>query len=113
MQRCPVSLYAALPREAEVIVAELTCHAAVNISGLYERKLGVLKACLFPDRWSVKWLYGFAGLVAQYVCTFGRSLSMALTSPMPFNMILSNLLISYSHDSKWMLAIVVIDTVEL
>ena len=44
-----VSLYAALSREAEIIVAELTDDVAVNVDALYKQKLDVLQTCLFPD----------------------------------------------------------------
>ena len=47
--RIVFSLYAALSKEAEVMVAELTGHAAANVNAPYERKLGVLKICPFPN----------------------------------------------------------------
>ena len=45
-----VSLYVALSRKSEVMVAELADHVTIiSVDVLYEQKLGVLQKCLFPD----------------------------------------------------------------
>ncbi|GFX59169.1 hypothetical protein TNCV_936841 [Trichonephila clavipes] len=44
-----VHLYAAVSREVEIMVAVLTLHATPNFVAPYERVLGVLQICIFPD----------------------------------------------------------------
>ena len=70
--RVNISHYTVLSREVEIMVTELTDHAAANVDALYGRKLNVLQKWPFPDKWSVMWLYGFAGLTLQYVCSNGH-----------------------------------------
>ena len=56
--RVAVSLYAALSRKAEIMIDELTGHAAENVAAP-----GMAKSSLII----VKWLYGFVGLTSQCI----------------------------------------------
>ncbi|GFU26480.1 hypothetical protein TNCV_2463251 [Trichonephila clavipes] len=47
--RVTVSLYAALSREADVMVAVLPVYAAADVVAPYEWILGVQRICPFPD----------------------------------------------------------------
>ena len=66
-----VSLYAALSRKAEIMIAEPTGYTAANVNAPNEQKLGVMQACSFLDKLPVIWLCGFAGLTSKYVCCIG------------------------------------------
>ncbi|KAF8791818.1 hypothetical protein HNY73_003495 [Argiope bruennichi] len=61
-----------LSREAEVMVVVRTVHAAANVIAPYERILGVLQTCSFPDKWSVILLYGFEDLSPRFLVMGGR-----------------------------------------
>ena len=96
------SLYAALSKEADVMVAKLTGHASANVDILYKQKLGVLMICahfLTNDPWCGYTV--FQGWPHNtYIISLGVTHGRILRT-MPFSMNFSNPLIPYSHESGW------------
>ena len=102
--RVIVSFYVILSREAEILmIAELTGYAAENVD---TRKVRNWACCKRAHFLTICLWCGFTVLPGwtHIMSVFSGFMNGgALRSCMPFSMTLSNPLISYSYDSKWML----------